>query len=417
MTICNRKYLRVFCVLLCLLVCTACHSGETSAETTDVSTVSTEPTIISDPELHAASTAPTETSNIPTESTDLSTEHTPHHLVFDVDTLPAYDGEVLTDDAVMPAVITSWEADNTSVRYYTTWDITNGTLSELIPCFSHKSDNYQVSVRYWDGKDIFWLNGTQDITPMDARTYLENPIRTPSNSNNGICRYSLEYDMLYRIDEKGELAELPLPPAPDASFLGLERVINAPFYTHYNGERILMLYYEAPDTHSSFTLVYGFYHLDTPETVQWNTLTLNGEYMDITFTNFQACYCDGLLYIPSYDNVYVIDLETEEAWRIAEIDHYTALVPEREADYWPSIEIRGCYNDIVVATLLLYAPDGSSQSYQLAIRKGRVIGSYSRTFCVDATPTFALLDENGDVLYSDNDLATRIILPTFPRVD
>ncbi len=413
----NRKHLCLVYVMLFLLVFTACHSEAVQTESTNASTVGTEPTTEPTSEPQPASTDPTEPTTAPTEPSTELTAPIAQGPVFDVDTLPAYEGEVMTNDASIPVIVNAWEEDNTSIRYYTEWDITNGTLSPMQPCFSHLTDNYNVFIDYWDGEDVLWLNESNAITALDSRTYLERPNRSWGNGNSGLCRHCAEEEKLYRIDENGELAELPLPPVPNAASFGFEYPFSSTFYTHYDGERILMIYYQTPNSHSSFTLVYGFYTPDAPEAVQWKTLTLNGEYMDVTFTNFQACYCDGLLYIPSYDNLYIIDLETEKAWRIAEINGYTSLVSESERDGYPCVKIIGCYNDIVVARLSLKTIDGNNQCHELAIRKGRIIGSYSRTIQGGTVVSLTLHDENGAVLFSDDELASKIANPTFPRVD
>ena len=160
---------------------------------------------------------------------------------------------------------------------------------------------------------------------------------------------------------------------------------------------------------------------DEPEnaaSASWKHLTIQTEYAAVSGVNWQACYCDGLLYIPGYNDVYVINTETGDVSRVADIDRYVAMVPELAETPWKEcVTIKGCYEDIVVVSLQLDGEDGSTQYHELAIRQGRVIGSYSIIIAANNDRTLLLLDEKGEILYSDDTLVPQNSVPTFPRID
>lgn len=92
--------------------------------------------------------------------------------------------------------------------------------------------------------------------------------------------------------------------------------------------------------------------------------------------------------------------------------------PELAETPWKEcVTIKGCYEDIVVVSLQLDGADGSTQYHELAIRQGRIIGSYSIIIAANNDRTLLLLDEKGEILYSDDTLVPQNSVPTFPRID
>lgn len=410
----TRNKMKLLCLLstlLLLIVCTACNSASKTEQGSTATVASTEPTTQPTTEPTAEATL---TSTAPTASITEPAEPPTEGRIFDSTELPACDNEVLADNASIPLVIRLREDGDSVVAYRGTWDITNGALSEKTPCFSYSQD-VMFLLDYWDGASLFWAEGADAATALGDYVLEKTPSEI-SLAGGGRCRYQYKNETLCLLQETGELLLLPAAASPNAQDFGIPVLMNEPLYAHYNGEKILLVYHGFAE--HCLDILYTWYEPESSEAVAWKHLTIQTEYAAVSGTNFQACYCDGLLYIPSYNDLYVVDMETEEVFRVADIDRYVALVPELAENPWTDcVKIKGCYEDIVIASLTLRAADGSAQYHELAIRQGRIIGSYSRIIAANKERTLHLLDENGETLYSDDTLAAQNAIPTFPRVD
>lgn len=401
------KILCLLCMFLLLFVCTACVSVPEAVQDSIVPTASTESTADSSFDTYSTSTAPS-------ESVTESKQPTVQTSIYNSSLLPACTNEVLADNASIPIVISLATGDGSVVAYRGTWDISKGSFSEPVPCFSYGQDVIFL-LDYWDGGSLFWAEGANSATVLGDYLLERTPVEV-SAAGGGRCRYQYNNGNLCLIQETGELLDLPLAEAPDGQEFGIQGRMYEPLYAHYDGEKILLLYHTF--TGNQLDILYTWYEPTDSEAVTWKLLSFQTDYAAVSGTNCQACYCDGLLYIPNYNDLYVVDLENEEVCRVADIDRYVALVSEPAVNpWWDCVKIKGCYGDIVIASLTLRAVDGSSQYHELAIRQGRIIGSYSRTLTPNNTQTLCLLDENGETLYSDNTLAAQNPIPAFPRVD
>lgn len=412
----KTKLLYLLCALLLLIACSACNtklaseqaSTEPSATTTLATQPTTEPTTEEEP-----------TSTVPTESTTVKANVPSENRFFDVAELPPCENEVSADNASIPIVIRLKEEDGSTVAYRSTWDITNGTLSEMNPCFSYPGTvNGLVNafiLDYWDGDSLFYADDADTATLLGDYILERTPRGIPISPGNR-CRFYYSDRSLRMIQEGGELLPLPAATPPTAQELGLPMLAGGPLYAHYDGEKILLLWHGFAN--HCLDILYTWYSPDDTASVEWKWLTFQTEYAAVSGTNSQACYCDGFLYIPSYNDVFVINMETEEVFRVADIDRYVASVAEFAERPWTKcVEIIGCYEDIVVASLTLYGADGTNHYHELAIRKGRIIGSYSRAINSNNGSSLCLMDEAGEVLFADAEIASKSAIPNFPRID
>ena len=422
-----KKFLCLLCAVILLLSCAACNPNSGEEQESTAPSAGTEPTTEPTTEAEPESTAPTESTTEPTEPstepTEPSTEPTeppeppePPEVgpVYDAAELPACDSEVLAENASIPIVIWRPEDDGSVVAYRSTWDITKGTLSEKTPCFSYDR-SVMFMLDYWDGASLFWADGADSATILGDYVVERTP-RGLSFGGGGRCRYRNREEELSQLQESGEQLALPAAVPPDFRALGIPQLMNEPLYAHYNGEKILLVYHGFAESH--LDLLYTWYEPENAASASWKHLTIQTEYAAVSGANWQACYCDGLLYIPGYNDVYVINTETGDVSRVADIDPYVAMVPELAETPWKEcVTIKGCYEDIVVVSLQLNGEDGSTQYHELAIRQGRIIGSYSIIIAANNDRTLLLLDEKGEILYSDDTLVPQNSVPTFPRID
>lgn len=261
-----------------------------------------------------------------------------------------------------------------------TWNLEEGTLSEPTPWFdATDSGILDVSPYHWDGGPTVYL--TVDAKPIAEEVQIRN--EKTFGVPYGRCVYVTGEEKLYQFGPGDSVQKFLLPRDPGEVY-DAEKLPMEPHYAAINGDHGIVAFFVYDDATMEGDVVYCTYPLANPERAVWKSVHIPFEYAVDAYIQYNDAYCNGALYLASYQSILTIDVESGELQVLDATNAFAPVwamhpdAPQPDGGYGEPIVISGCWKGNLVAEFPVPLPDGGYYYYVVALRDGEPVAILER---------------------------------------
>ena len=265
-----------------------------------------------------------------------------------------------------------------------TWKLEEGTLSEPTPWFDITCSSFMdVLLRHWDGSSAVYLTADAEPIAEEVQIMKEKTFGVPY----GRCVYVTGEEKLYQFGPGDSVQKFPLPRDPGEVY-DAERLPIEPHYAAIDGDNAIVAFFVYDSAYDSTTMegdvVYCTYSLANPERAVWKLVHIPFEYAVDAYIQFNDAYCNGTLYLASYQSILAINVESGE---LQVLDATNAFAPvwamhpnatQPEGGYGEPIVISGCWKGTLVVEFPVLLPDGGYYYDVVALQDGEPVAILER---------------------------------------
>ncbi|MBQ7871227.1 MAG: hypothetical protein IJ357_03715 [Oscillospiraceae bacterium] len=273
--------------------------------------------------------------------------------------------------------------------YY--WDLQSGTLSYAERAYDVVTNGIFMLPEHWDGGTHF-IGKVESAVCPEGYTFEAYGNRRPFGMSYGRCYYDNESDLLFMINEDGSLTTSTVAKVPDEVIETLghpEALMHTPAtYATITGENVFLVYtaYESwlgddGNWHDYADVYYGTHPINQPEKCTWSVTHLPEETSPAFIaTSWMGALIDNKLYLPSTEDVIVIDTATGEWSFLGIFDKLWELCGEGATSINPiwgdqhGFLPQGSYNGTLVVLSVLFDSKDQEHNYLTAVRNGQIQG-------------------------------------------
>lgn len=286
----------------------------------------------------------------------------------------------------IPMIYINTAGEDVGSVYRLAWNLETGSLTEPEYIYKHEGDKLSltlsVQLMTWPGGNAF----SGEEKAIDVKDGIVYTAQEPFESawSFGPSYFIRKTGELAYYTDEGIMRKTVLATVPEEVYVS-DTLMIEPVYAAVNSETVTVVYmdYKSEVVDNAWkisgTYIYTSYLIDDPSVAEWKIAQASEEHHpSVLPTEGGATLIDGKLYMPSLDDILILDLESGELSFLG-IKDKIGIFSEGKTNTYPgqfteSVRIRGCYHNILVVYIPLYDTNGIKHYYTVAIKDGEVLG-------------------------------------------